>query len=180
MFSTHVRPDLVLRILTERHAATAFALVDQDRKYLREWLPWVDASHSSDDTLAFIRSSREQLAAESGFSAGLWHAGEFAGVIGMHKIDRLNRKGEIGYWLGEAHQGKGLMTDACRAVVTCALEELELNRVEILCAIGNHKSCAIPRRLGFTQEGTLREAELVNDRYHDLHLFSMLKRDWKK
>jgi len=180
MFSTRVRPDLILRILTERDAGAVFALVDQDRAYLREWLPWVDASRSADDTLAFIRSSREQLAAETGFSAGLWHAGHFAGVIGMHKIDRMNRKGEIGYWLGEAHQGKGLMTDACRAVVTHALEELELNRVEILCAEGNRKSCAIPRRLSFTEEGVLREAELVDGRYHDLHLFAMLKRDWKK
>jgi ribosomal-protein-serine acetyltransferase len=179
MFSTRIRSDLVLRILTERDAATIFARVDQDRAYLREWLPWVDASRSADDTLAFIRSSREQLAAETGFSAGLWHAGQFAGVIGMHKIERMYRKGELGYWLGEAFQGKGVMTDACRAVVSYALGELELNRIEILCATGNGKSCALPRRLGFTHEATLREAQLVHDRYHDLHLFAMLKRDWK-
>jgi ribosomal-protein-serine acetyltransferase len=72
-----------------------------------------------------------------------------------------------------------VMTDACRAVVTHLFGELELNRVEIRCAAGNTKSSAIPRRLGFTLDGTLRDAQFVNGRHHDLLVFGMLKRDWK-
>jgi ribosomal-protein-serine acetyltransferase len=53
-----------------------------------------------------------------------------------------------------------------------------LNRVEIHCAAGNTKSAAIPRRLGFTLEGTIREGQFLNGRYHDTLLFSMLKREW--
>jgi ribosomal-protein-serine acetyltransferase len=184
MFRAPVRPGLELRILEERHAATVFALVEQERPYLREWLPWVDATLTEDDTLAFIKASLEQFANNNGFAAGIWEmspnvAARFAGVIGTHKINWPNRKVELGYWLAREFQGRGIVTDACRAVITHLLGELDLNRVEIHCATGNTKSCAIPRRLGFTLEGTLREGELCCGRYLDLNVFGMLKKDWR-
>ena len=55
----------------------------------------------------------------------------------------------IGYWLGEQFQGKGIMTAACRVLVNYAFNEFKLHRVEIKCATGNTKSCAIPERLLF-------------------------------
>lgn len=178
MFRLQVRAGLHVSLLEERHAPEVFAVVDRERDYLRQWLPWVDATRAEDDTLAFIRSSLEQFAGNNGFAAGIWSRGEFAGGVGTHKIDWMNRKVEIGYWLGRAYQGNGIVTDVCRTIVTHAFEELDLNRVEIHCATGNVKSCAIPRRLGFTLEGTLREAQLLHGQYHDLFLFGMLKRDW--
>ncbi len=178
MFRAPVRPGLELRLLEERHAPTVFALVDRDREYLREWLPWVDATTTPDDTLAFIKASLEQFAANNGFAAGIWNENQFCGVIGTHKIVWLNRKVELGYWLGRDFQGKGIVTDACRAAITHLFHELDLNRVEIHCATANAKSCAIPRRLGFTLDGTMREGQLVGGRYSDLHVFGMLKGDW--
>ncbi|HEV8145099.1 MAG TPA: GNAT family N-acetyltransferase [Bryobacteraceae bacterium] len=179
MFLARLRPDLDLRLLEERHAAPVFALVDRDREYLREWLPWVDSTLRQEDTLSFIRASLEQFASNSGFAAGVWWNEQFVGVIGTHKIDWLNRKAELGYWLGKDFQGHGIVTDACRAAITHLLVEMDLNRVVIQCATGNAKSCAIPRRLGFSLEGTMREGQLLNGRYEDLLLFAMLRRDWK-
>ena len=179
MFLARLRPDLDLRLLEERHAATVFALVDRDREYLREWLPWVDSTLRQEDSLSFIRASLEQFASNSGFAAGVWWNEQFVGVVGTHKIDWLNRKVELGYWLGKNFQGQGIMTDASRAAVTHLLVEMDLNRVTIQCATGNAKSCAIPRRLGFTLEGTLRDGQLLNGRYEDLLMFAMLRRDWK-
>lgn len=166
-------------MLEERHAAPVFALVDRDREYLREWLPWVDSTLRQEDTLSFIRASLEQFASNSGFAAGVWWNEQFVGVVGTHKIDWLNRKVELGYWLGKNFQGQGIMTDASRAAVTHLLVEMDLNRVTIQCATGNAKSCAIPRRLGFSLEGTMRDGQLLNGRYEDLLMFAMLRRDWK-
>jgi ribosomal-protein-serine acetyltransferase len=180
MFRAPLRAGFELRLLEERHAAAVFAAVSREREGLREWLPWVDATLTEDDVLAFIRSSLEQFAANNGFAAGIWNHDSYIGNIGTHKIDWLNRKVEIGYWLSQSFQGRGLVTEASRTVVTHALGELDLNRVEIHCAAGNTKSAAIPRRLGFTLEGTIREGQLLNGRYHDILLFSMLKREWAK
>ena len=108
MFRAQIREDLYLQLLEERHAAEVFSLADRDRAYLRQWLPWVDATKTVDDTLSFIRSTMEQFASNRGFVAGIWSERQFCGVIGTHKLDLLNRKGEIGYWLGQSSRGRAL------------------------------------------------------------------------
>jgi ribosomal-protein-serine acetyltransferase len=179
MFHARVRPDLELRLLEERHAPTVFALVEQDRAYLREWLSWVDKTQAEDDIVAFIRASLEGFAANKGFVAGMWWQQQFVGVIGTHNVDWINRRCEVGYWVGRRFQGQGIVTDATRAVVTHLLGEMDLHRVSILCATGNDKSAAIPQRLGFTLEGSMREGGFLNGRYVDLRMFAMLQGDWK-
>lgn len=179
MFRAQIREDLYLQLLEERHAAQVFSLADRDRAYLRQWLPWVDATETVDDTLSFVRSSLEQFASNKGFVAGIWSERQFCGVIGTHKLDLLNRNGEIGYWLGQSFQGKGIMTAACRAVVAHLLTELDLNRVTIQCARENTKSCAVAERLGFMEEGMAREAQFLHGQFHDLRRFAMLKKHFR-
>jgi ribosomal-protein-serine acetyltransferase len=179
MFRAQIRENVYLQLLEERHSTEVFSLADQDRAYLREWLPWVDATQTVDDTLSFIRSSLEQFSSNKGFVAGIWSERKFCGVIGTHKLDLLNRKGEIGYWLGRSFQGQGIMTEACRAMVTHLFTEIDLNRVTIHCARENEKSCAVAQRLGFAEEGVAREAQYLHGQFHDLRRFAMLKKDWK-
>jgi ribosomal-protein-serine acetyltransferase len=177
MFHARLRADLELRLLDEKHAPAVFALVDQDRHYLREWLAWVDATETEEDTLAFIRATRERFASKGEISAGVWFQDRFAGVIATSPMDLLNRNADIGYWLGKSFQGQGIMTEACRALVRHALTEMEMNRVVIRCATGNLRSRAIPARLGFTHEATLREAQLLHGTYHDVEVWSMLRKE---
>jgi ribosomal-protein-serine acetyltransferase len=180
MFSAILRPGVELRLLEERHAPVLFALVERDREYLRQWMPWVDTRSSEDDILEFIRRALGHFAANNGFNAGIWVDGSIAGVIGLHTIDWMNRRGEIGYWLGREFQGCGIMTDAVRAVTQHGLVEMELNRIEILCSVVNAKSSAVPKRLGFSFEGILREAQRLNERYVDLEIYSMLRREYRR
>jgi ribosomal-protein-serine acetyltransferase len=177
MFRLPISPNAELRLLEERHAETVFSTVDRDREHLRVWLPWVDNTKTVDDTLAFIKLSLERFAHNEGIGAGIWCEGRFAGGIGTHKPDWLNRKVEVGYWLASDFEGRGLATQAARAVVCYAFEELGLNRVEIHCATGNTRSAAIPRRLGFTFEATLRAALLLHGEYHDMQVYGRLASD---
>jgi ribosomal-protein-serine acetyltransferase len=118
MFRAAVRSGLELRLLEERHSTLVYALADRDREHLREWFAWVDATESEDDILAFIRRSLDQFATNSGFSAGIWEHERYAGNITLHKVDWLNRRAEIGYWVGREFQGRGIVTDACRAEIS--------------------------------------------------------------
>lgn len=179
LFCIKVDEDTDLRIFEERHAREVAELVDQNRAYLRKWLPWVDDSRSVEDSKAFIRSSLQQFAQNEGFQAGIWYRGKLVGGIGYHQLDWIDRKVEIGYWLSESHQGKGLMTKACRTLITYAFTQLGLNRVEIHCATENFRSCAIPKRLGFTQEGILRDAQWLYDHLEDLVIYGLLAREWQ-
>jgi ribosomal-protein-serine acetyltransferase len=119
--------DTVLRLYEERHAQEVAELVDENRAYLRQWLPWVDNSRSVEDSRAFIRGSLQQFAQNEGFQMGIWFRNTFAGGIGYHQLDWADRKVEIGYWLDEAFQGKGLMTKACRTLIAYAFTELGVN-----------------------------------------------------
>jgi ribosomal-protein-serine acetyltransferase len=57
-------------------------------------------------------------------------------------------------------------------------KDLGLNRIEIKCAVENLKSARVPEKLNFTKEGILRQAELLNGKFVDLYLFSLLKNEW--
>lgn len=179
MFEHHVDDEICLRLLELRHAAALFALVDSNRHHLRRWLPWLDANVVVSDTMHFIQGTQKQFADNSGFVAGIWHCDELAGLIGHNRIDWENRVSWPGYWLAEGLQGKGIMTKSCRALVDHAFRELNLNRIDIRCAVGNSKSRAIPERLGFQQEGVIRQAEWLYDKFADHVVYGMLKSEWE-
>ena len=168
-----------IRLLEEQHADELFRLIDANRASLRQWLPWLDWSTSTADTADHIRLSYERYLQFNGFSGGIWIDGKLGGAVGLHAIDARHRSSSIGYWLGQNLRGGGAMTRACRAVVNAAFSHYHLHRIEIRCATGNQKSCAIARRLGFAYEGTLREAEWLYDHFVDLEVYSMLEQDWR-
>ncbi len=169
-----------LRLLEYQHAEELFALMGQSREFLRQWLPEWDAQKSLDDCKALIKSSLQQLTANGGFTLGIWWKGCLAGIIGAGNIDWENRSTLIGYWLGESYQGKGLMTGACRAMIDYLFFELKLHRIEIRCATSNPKSCAVPKRLGFSKEGVLRQAQAVDDHFLDTEVYGLLAEDWNR
>ena len=178
MFSYKLSENAEVRLLEERHAQELTDLIERNREHLRAWLPWVDTNRTVEDRKNFIRGALKQFAHNKGFVAGIWHEGRLAGVIGYDPIDWENRSTELGYWLGEEYQGKGLVTAACRALVEHAFGELDLNRVVIPCAPENENSCAIPERLGFRREGIERQAEWLYDRFVDHVTYSALASEW--
>ncbi len=174
-----VDEDIELRLIDEGDARSVFALTDRNRAYLRRWLPWVDGTRTVEDTAAFIERSREQARLGQGFQAVILLHGEIVGVIGFVYVDLENRRAEIGYWIGEAYQGRGIMTRACRALVDFAFASQGMNRVEIRADVENGRSRAIPERLGFVQEAVLRQAGWMYDHAIDLVMYAMLHRDWR-
>lgn len=168
---------LYLRPVAAADAEPIYALVVANRERLAEWMPWA-AEQTLAGTHEFVAGSRAQEAREDGFQAVLVRDGEIAGVAGYHEVDRVNRSTSIGYWLGAEHEGEGVMTAAVRALLDHALGAWGLNRVTIEAAVANRRSRAIPERLGFTEEGVLRESELIGGRYLDGVLYSLLAAEW--
>jgi ribosomal-protein-serine acetyltransferase len=177
MFSHRLGRGAELRMLEPRHADELFALVDRSRERLREWLPWVDGTKSADDTLKFIRESLKRHAETGEVVAGVWLRGKLAGTIGLHV--RGEARMMIGYWLSAEAEGRGLMTLACRAVVDHAFRGLGAERVEVFAEPRNTRSRAIPERLGFRREGTLRHVAKLNGRFVDHVVYSLLRKEWE-
>ncbi len=178
MFSHPLGDGAELRLLEERHAAELFALADRNRARLRQWLAWVDGNTDPAHTAAYIRRSLAAFAQGGAAACGIWVDGAIAGAIDHHDLNASNRSVSIGYWLSEELQGRGLMTRAVRAMCARAFGELGLNRVEIRVAVGNAKSRAIPHRLGFREEGTLRQILWLYDHFVDEVVYGMLAGEW--
>jgi ribosomal-protein-serine acetyltransferase len=172
--------DVELDLLDEAQAEELFALVDANRAYLRVWLPWLDQNTEVGHTREFIRLTRKQHDDRNGFTCAIRLRGRLVGVVGLHGIDRVNRKTSVGYWVDQGHQGRGIVTRACAALLSYLFEELGLNCVEIGCAVGNARSAAIPERLGFTKEGLLRQREWLYDHFVDHVVYSVLASEWRQ
>jgi ribosomal-protein-serine acetyltransferase len=179
MLLLKVDEEIVLKIFEMDDAGVLFNLIENNRSYLRRWVPWVDANVTIKNSQAFIKSSQGQHGQNLGFQCGIWFRNQLVGVIGFFPIDWLNRNVEIGYWIDEKHQGFGFVTKSCRALVKYAFDEFQLHRVQIRCAAGNNKSCAIIERLGFVKEGISRQAEFLYDHYVDLYIYGMTADEWK-
>jgi len=161
-------------------AQTVFNLVDANRQYLREWLPFVDKTFKVDDTISYIKSVNDKPEYLKNPVFVIIYEGQIVGNLGFNNTDRSNMKTEIGYWLAEQKQNKGIVTRAVKAAISYAFNEMNMNRICIKCAVENIKSCSIPQRLNFSVEGIERNGELLNDNFINLKIYSLLKSDIQK
>jgi ribosomal-protein-serine acetyltransferase len=167
-----------LRQFTQADTPELFNLIDSNRIHLSKYLSWVKKVIHPADTEWFINKCIEEAAV--GFATyGIFKDDVLTGVIGYHAINKPNKRTSMGYWLGENFQGHGLMTMATKALLKNGFDNLDLNRISIHCAVCNIPSQNIPTRLGFVKEGIERQAEIIDDKFYDHIIYSMLKSEYK-
>lgn len=179
MFRIPVDESLDLVLLEPRHAPLLFAAIDENRPHLRRYLPWVDGTRNVNDSAVFIQGCLEQFARGVSVNVGLFSRAQLVGMCGTHAVQWSNRRTELGYWLSERWQGRGLMTRAVRALGTYCVHSLALNRLEIRAATENSRSRKVAERLGFKLEGTSRQAEWLYDHFVDHAIYGALASEWR-
>ncbi|MGE7773209.1 GNAT family N-acetyltransferase [Chitinophaga sp. NPDC101104] len=180
MLEIPVNTEIRLRQLQTDDAPALFRLIHDSRKTLRRFLPWVDYNTSEEHSLRFIELMLQKADEQEAVAFGIWYNDALCGVIDLHGWDHILQKAEIGYWLGNVHQGKGIVTEACRGLVAYAFSTLRLNKLEVRFVLQNEKSAQIPIKLGFTREGILRESAKLHGQYVDMVVMGMLRHDWQK
>ncbi len=152
--------------------------LQESRDQIRPWLPFADQSADElHDWLAHVVAkwiTRESL----GMGIVERERGRLVGNIGLMIRNWDIGSFEIGYWLRSSASGNGYMTEATRLVTDFAFDKLNANRVMIRCDADNARSAAVPRRLGFTQEGRLRrDSRATNGSICDTLVFSLIRED---
>ena len=102
----HVENGLDLQLVGEDDAGELFAVVDSNREYLREWLPWLDATNSFEDEKAFISNSLEEYQKREGVFYTIRLEGRIIGTISLNWIDWGNKAAGVGYWLSKNQSRK--------------------------------------------------------------------------
>jgi ribosomal-protein-serine acetyltransferase len=171
-FASRVDDDIELVLLDHHHTDAIHALVLSSLDHLRPWEEIARPDLTREETLEYVTAGQRSWAE----GRAVVYRGEIAGVVGA-RITREVDKAEIGYWLGSAYQGLGIMTRSVRAVVQTLFEDEGMHRVELRTAADNLRSRALAERLGFTLEGTLREAYPIDGVRHDLCIYGRLRPD---
>ncbi|MBL4679740.1 MAG: GNAT family N-acetyltransferase [Pseudomonadales bacterium] len=170
--------DIVLRTYQLTDAPELIALIDINREYLREWLPWLDQNYQVEDSEKFIQFTLDQLAQDLGFICGIYFEGKLVGSCGYHMIDKSNASVSLGYWLAEDKTGKGIVTRCVKFFIDYAFDHLNLNKVVIQVGEKNVASRAICERLSLVNEGLERDAENLYGEYVNHIRYSVLKSEW--
>ena len=106
--------------------------------------------------------------------------GEPIGSIDTVRLDDNVDAAEIGYCMGKAWWGRGLMTEALKAVVDYLIGEAGMNRVCARHDPRNVGSGKVMQKAGMIYEGTLRQSDRNNMGVCDTACYSILKQEWKK
>lgn len=112
---------------------------------------------------------------------GIWWAicspgdNHFYGAGGLNNLCGQHQKAEIGFWLLRQYWQQGLMSEAMLLICNYGFSILQLHRLEALVETENTKSKKLLAKLGFEQEGTLRDCEIKNGKFISLHLYARLK-----
>ena len=172
---------MVLRCWQPTDAPKLKKAVDRSKEHLLPWMPW--AAHDPEpveNKVALLRRFRGQFDLEQDFVYGIFSPDESEvwGGTGIH--ERIGPDAcEIGYWIDITQVGKGLATEVSCALTQVAFELHKFHRVEIRCEPSNHASSAIPKKIGFRHEATLKERfHLGNGHYRDQMIWSMFFEDY--
>lgn len=173
-----VDTNLVLRHIMPLDAEEIFNTIDIQRDHLGQWLPFVALTTDLAYTINFLNSILEAENEKNVCVYTIRYHDQFAGVIGFKASDRPNKRTEIGYWMGTEFQHKGIMTRCVKTLCDRAFNEMDINRIQIRCAVNNTPSSAIAKRLGFSFEGIERDGELLSSgEFTNIEVYSLLKRD---
>ena len=168
--------DHVSLVLADDSVAEAYRdLVLADLDHLRPWEELARPDLTTEDVLAYLTPGLTGWADGTGVPTAIVLDGQVVGALAA-RITPATAKAEIGYWLASSAGGRGVMTRAVEALLDALFDE-GVFRVELRTAADNLPSRAVAERLGFTLEGTLRQAYPIEGARHDLSVYARLAPD---
>lgn len=172
---------VVIRPYRESDAQVLFEAVVESRDHLRPWQPWIaDAHQTIEESRDLVVSWAAQWGRREHLIVGIWDriTRDYLGSCGLHPKNWNSGYFEIRYWLRASAIGRGCMTEAVKLLTDYALTHLKASRLEIRCEERNQRSAAVARRLGFVQEGRLRNMPVTQtSSLCTLLLFSLIPED---
>jgi len=170
---------LLIRPYRAEDASALYEAVRESLSEVSRWLPWCHENYSIEESKEFV-GSREKAAYDGewySFAVFQREGGKFLGGVGLNFFNRVHQMANLGYWVRTSAAGRGVATNATRAVARFGFEELGLQRIEIVAAVGNLPSQRVAGKAGAVREGVLRKRLLIRGETQDAVLFSLVKED---
>jgi ribosomal-protein-alanine N-acetyltransferase len=170
--------NICLRAIDEKDIAALFSLFSHE-KVVR--FMDIERFVNVSEAVQLISFFRNKLASGEGMRWAVTtdDRGELIGTCGFHHINKTHYKMEMGYDLLPAYWGKGIMTNSIHRLLQYGFGELQMNRIEAFVDPDNKHSSRLLQRLGFEQEGKVREAFFQKGKFVDAFIYSLLQKDYK-
>ena len=171
-----------LRLRPLRDGDAGLIWPDMADHEVSRWMAWA-AHRSVSDTENFVSHEVQRHAAGRGITWLIQEDGKACGIFSLigllrtHRVLTYNRA-EAAYWLGRAHRGRGVATEAGRAVLAFAFGPLKLHKVHVSHFGGNAASRALIQRLGFRHVGVQLQEFQKDGVWHDHHLYELLSHEF--
>ncbi len=169
----------------------ALKLLPYDPAFLELFIEWrnqpLSVRHnplkamSGDEIAKMLSSEGAELGQLRGFESYRWFIsaeGQVVGAVSLKNISHSMGYGEIGYGLAESHHGKGIATAAVKLLVEKIFRETNLRRLLAYVHEDNIASCRVLEKIGFQEEGLLREHYVINGVPVNEVLYGLLKSEW--
>jgi RimJ/RimL family protein N-acetyltransferase len=170
----------VIRCWEPRDASLLKAAIDSSLDHLRPWMPWAyDEPQTLAEKVELLRGFRGRFDLGQDYVYGIFspRETEVLGGSGLHT--RVGPEAfEIGYWVSASAAGRGIATETAAVLTRAGIELAGAERIEIKVDPSNEASLNVPRKLGYTEEATLRRrlpGRLPSDELRDSVIFSLLR-----
>jgi len=140
---------------------------------LSYWFPWCREDYALTDAEARVEACIAAWRDGSEYPFAIFEGDRLLGSVGLNRIDRVAGSANLGYWIGEAHRGRGLATRAAAWAADYGFRELGLERIEIRVLPHNAASLRVAEKLGAAREAVLPGSLEFQGRPADAVLFSL-------
>ena len=139
------------------------------------WLDWCGKGYGVAEARAWIAHATANWDKAEMFAFAVVDAtsGDYLGGVGLSRIDQANHSANLGYWIRQSYQGRGVGTQAARLAVGYAFELLKLTHIEVVCAAMNRPSRRVAEKTGARFEGLKSGRLSVHGRALDAAVYTI-------
>ena len=157
-------------------AQAVFQAARESLAELQPWMPWCHPSYSLDEARSWLALQVPAFQQRTTFEFAITtDDGGYLGGCGLNQIDALNKRANLGYWVRSSATGKGVATTATQLTRDWGFANTDLERLEVLVAVGNLASRRVAEKSGAAYEGTLRSRLLVHGVRHDAAMYAFTR-----
>jgi len=155
------------------------AAVHESMAQLQLWMAWCSPDYDLRDSLAFVISCQEDWEADRKYQFAILDSldGTLLGSVGLLDVNREHGFANVAYWVRSSRTGQGVATAAIPLVARFAFEQLELTRLQLITALGNHASMRVAEKVGAQREGISRGRLRFKGRPVDAVMYSLVAED---